>query len=291
MCSVLQLPLFCIVILHKYFKDVIMKTQDIFSKLWKDYITKNPYVKNVYDLFIKEGEEVVNDHIAFRTFSDSRVNVDVLSKIFLQAGYVEKGQYTFEQKHLFAKLFEIEKDPLAPRVFISELVTKDFSPFLQKTVTEVVDKIPHELPGSDELIFSGRTWGKSSFKIYEELRKESEYAAWLYVNGYTVNHFTVSVNSLKKHDTVQKVNSFLKSKGFIINDAGGEIQGTPAELLEQSSVKAAVIPLEFVEGTHDVTSCYYEFAKRYPDTDGKLYSGFIAKSADRIFQSTDLYKK
>ncbi|MGD0710505.1 MAG: DUF1338 domain-containing protein [Bacteroidales bacterium] len=268
-----------------------MNTQDIFSKLWMDYITRNPYVKNVYDLFINEGEEVVNDHIAFRTFSDSRVNVDVLSKIFLQAGYVEKGQYKFEQKHLFAKHFEIEKDPFAPRVFISELITKDFSPFLQETITKVVDNILKELASSDELIFSGRTWGNPSFKIYEELRKESEYAAWLYVNGFTVNHFTVSVNALKKYDSVQKVNSFLKKNGFIINDAGGEIQGTPAELLEQSSVKAAVIPVEFAEGTYDVTSCYYEFAKRYPDTDGKLYSGFITKSADRIFQSTDLYKK
>jgi len=27
------------------------------------------------------------------------------------------------------------------------------------------------------------------------------------------------------------------------------------------------------------------------DTDGKLYSGFIAKSADKIFESTDFYQK
>jgi hypothetical protein len=268
-----------------------MNAHELFERLWADYTAKNIYVKKVYDLFIADGEEVVNDHIAFRTFNDSRVNVDVLSKIFIDAGYVEKGQYNFEQKHLFAKHLEIENNPIAPRVFISELITKDFSPFLQNTVADVVDKIPLELLCSEELIFSGRTWGKPSFKVYDELRKESEYAAWLYVNGFTVNHFTVSINSLKKIDTIQKVNSFLKSKGFIMNDATGEIQGTPAELLEQSSVKAAIVPVEFVEGSYDVTSCYYEFAKRYPDTNGKLYSGFIAKSADRIFHSTDLYKK
>jgi hypothetical protein len=268
-----------------------MKVQELFERLWADYITKNIYVKKVHDLFIAESEEVVNDHIAFRTFSDSRVNVDALSKIFIDAGYTEKGQYQFEQKHLFAKHFEIENNPKAPRVFISELITKDFSPFLQNTLAGVVENIPQKLIGSDELIFSGRTWGKPSFKVYDELRKESEYAAWLYVNGFTVNHFTVSINALKKFETIQKVNSFLKSKGFLINDAAGEVQGTPAELLEQSSVKAAIVPVEFVEGLFDVTSCYYEFAKRYPDTDGNLYSGFIAKSADRIFQSTDLYKK
>ena len=268
-----------------------METQNIFSQLWLDYTDKNPYVKKIYDLFISENENVVNDHIAFRTFSDSRVNVDVLSKIFINAGYVEKGQYKFEQKHLFAKHYEIENDSSAPRVFISELITEDFSPFLQKKVKELVDAVSPKLLLSDELILSGRTWEKPSFNIYEELRKESEYAAWLYVNGFTVNHFTVSVNALKKFDTVEKVNNFLKKNDFIINDAGGEIQGTPAELLEQSSVKAAVVPVEFIEGTFDVTSCYYEFAKRYPDSDGKLYSGFIAKSADKIFQSTDLYKK
>ena len=268
-----------------------METQNIFSRLWTDYTDKNPYVKKVYDLFISENENVVNDHVAFRTFDDSRVNVDVLSKIFINAGYVEKGQYQFEQKHLFAKHFEKENDSSAPRVFISELITKDFSPFLQKKVKELVDDISPKLLNSDELILSGRTWEKPSFKIYEELRKESEYAAWLYVNGFTVNHFTVSVNALKKFDTVEKVNNFLKKNNFIINDAGGEIQGAPPELLEQSSVKAAVVPVEFIEGTFDVTSCYYEFAKRYPDSDGKLYSGFIAKSADKIFQSTDLYKK
>jgi hypothetical protein len=45
--------------------------------------------------------------------------------------------------------------------------------------------------------------------------------------------------------------------------------------------------LKIVEGLKEIPGCYYEFAKRYPDADGKLYSGFIAKSADKIFESTD----
>jgi hypothetical protein len=76
-----------------------------------------------------------------------------------------------------------------------------------------------------------------------------------------------------------------------MNDAGGEIQGTPEELLEQSSIKAEMIHVKFVEGLYEIPGCYYEFARRYPETDGRLYSGFIAKSADKIFQSTDFYKK
>jgi len=42
---------------------------------------------------------------------------------------------------------------------------------------------------------------------------------------------------------------------------------------------------------HEIPSCYYEFARRYEDKNGELYGGFIAKSADKIFESTDFYKK
>jgi len=48
-----------------------------------------------------------------------------------------------------------------------------------------------------------------------------------------------------------------------------------------------MVDVEFQEGKFSVPSCYYEFAKRYNGADGKLFSGFIAGSADRIFESTD----
>jgi hypothetical protein len=268
-----------------------MKTTDIFSRLWQDYTLRNPHAKKVHDLFISEGESVINDHVAFRTFNDPRVNIDILSKIFVDAGYEEKGDYIFVQKHLTAKHFEHRNDPGLPKVFISQLKTEDFSEFLRHVVKDLINKIPPSLLASDELIFSGNAWGLPSIDIYEMLRKESEYAAWLYVNGFTANHFTVNVNALKKFDSLQKVNDFLKKNGFIINNAGSEIQGSPEELLEQSSIKAGIARMRFQEGDFEVTSCYYEFAKRYPDAGGNLYSGFIANSADKIFQSTDLYKK
>jgi hypothetical protein len=48
-----------------------------------------------------------------------------------------------------------------------------------------------------------------------------------------------------------------------------------------------MIEVDFTEGKKEIPGCYYEFARRYPDQSGKLYSGFIAKSADKIFESTD----
>jgi len=264
---------------------------DIFNKLWSIYTDQNPSVQRVYDLFINEGEEVVNDHIAFRTFNDPRIGVDVLAQPFLKAGYEFKGDYQFEEKKLFAKHFEHKTDPKAPRVFISELKVHEFSDFLRTTIAEVINRIPQERLGAEDLIYSGNLWGLPSYEVYQHLRDESEYAAWVYVFGFCANHFTVSVNYLNKHNSVEKVNSLLKNNGFFINDSGGEIKGTPAELLEQSSIKSEIIRVDFQEGSFEVPGCYYEFARRYPDSDGKLYSGFIAKSADKIFESTNFYKK
>ncbi len=268
-----------------------MNYKEIFARLWESYTAQNPSTLRVYNLFREEGEEVLNDHIAFRTINHPSTGVDVLAKIFLDAGYRFRQDYHFETKKLYAKHFEHTTDPLAPRVFISELLTEKFSPYLQKVVKEWVEAIPAGMFQSGDLIFAGNVSGKPRFEIYEKLRQESEYAAWLYVNGFCANHFTVSVNGLKKYNSIHKVNDFLKSNGFLLNDGGGEVQGTPEELLEQSSIKAGMVNFMFQEGMHEIPGCYYEFAMRYPDTDGQLYSGFIAKSADKIFESTNFYKK
>ncbi len=268
----------------------MLKAQEIFDKLWLDYTSQNPLAKEVYDLFIQQGEEVLNDHIAFRTFNDSRVNIDVLAQQFIEAGYEYKGSYNFEEKKLNARHFEHKEFRDAPRIFISELRTEEFSPFLQRKVKEMIDRIPVELVGKGELIYKGNLWGIPSYETYLKLREESEYAAWVYVFGFRANHFTVSVNGLKKYTSVEAVNDFVESHGFKINDSGGKVKGTPEELLEQSSTMAGKLPTQFLEGTHEIPSCYYEFAKRYPDSDGKLYSGFIAKSADKIFESTNFYQ-
>jgi len=269
----------------------MMQAKQIFEKLWSDYILQNPEAKQVYDAFVSEGEIVENDHIAYRTFYHPHINVDVLAKPFLLRGYIQKGYYVFEDKHLTAKHFEHPEWKEAPRVFISQLMTDNFSPELQKVVNESISRISEDLLFSNDLIFAGNVWGLPSYPVYESMRKESEYAAWLYVYGFRVNHFTVSINHLKKLNTIEKVNQFLNDKGFLLNESGGRVKGTPAELLEQSSTLAGILPVQFQEGIFSIPSCYYEFARRYPDTDGKLYSGFIAKSADKIFESTDFYKK
>ncbi|MCH1414074.1 MAG: DUF1338 family protein, partial [Glaciecola sp.] len=123
---------------------------------------------------------------------------------------------------------------------------------------------------------------------YLTLLEESEYAAWMSAWGYIPNHFTVSVNQLSNFDTLESVNDKLKLAGFTLNTSGGEIKGSPEVLLEQSSTMADKAPVEFSDGPQTIPSCFYEFARRYDVTPGKLYTGFVAASADKIFESTNV---
>jgi hypothetical protein len=263
----------------------------IFSHLWEGYRGENPSVGKIYDLFLKEGEKVENDHIAFRTLDYSGINIDIIAKPFLENGYVKAGEYQFREKHLYANHFELPGNISAPRVFISQLILSDCSPYIRDTFDSLYKKCDTEKLRQSGLIFSGTLFSPLSYEIYNLLREESEYAAWFYVFGFRANHFTVSINSLKKYDNILKVNDLLRKNGYMLNSSGGEVKGTPADLLQQSSTMADIIKVKFQEGTFGVPSCYYEFAQRYPDSDGQLYSGFIAKSADKIFESTNFYRK
>lgn len=263
----------------------------IFNRLWNDYITQNPSAGKIHSLFLKEGESVVNDHIAFRTLDFNEINIDVLAQPFISNGYVAKGEYVFKDKHLFAKHFESEKNTSAPRIFISQLVLSECSQFIQKTLKEAYEKANPAMYSPEELIFSGSLFNPLLYEVYSRLREESEYAAWFYVFGFRANHFTVSINSLKKYNSLLSVNNLLKKNGFVLNSSGGEIKGNMADLLQQSSTIADTVKVNFLEGSFEVPCCYYEFAQRYTDSTGQLYNGFIAKSADKIFESTNFYSK
>lgn len=261
--------------------------QTVFNQLWNDYITIAPSAKAIRGLFESAGEEVRDDHIAFRTYNDSNIGLDILAQPFREMGYEQKGKYNFEEKKLFAKHFEHPEYPDAPKIFISELLLEEFSPELQRKIRQVVNNTPDENINDGDLIFAGRIWGKVRYETYQRLRQESEYAAWVYAFGYVPNHFAVFVNDLKKYDSIEKVNTFIEQNGYELNTSGGKIKGTPQQLLQQSSTLAEKVKIKFREGVYEIPSCYYEFTRRYPDAQGNLYQGFIAGSADKIFESTD----
>lgn len=268
-----------------------METSMIFERFWNRFTTENPHAKRIFDLFTARGEKVVHDHIALRTFDDPRMNIDVISRIFAEKGYEARGNYEFKVKKLRGMHFEHKSDPAAPKVFISELLLDQCSKYLQETIREYLNRPDRNVYNDPDLVYGGSIWGKISFDTYNRLRRESEYAAWLLVYGYRANHFAVKVNELKGFSTLQQVNEFIKGNGYKMTTVGGEIYGTPEELLEQSATMAEIQPVEFTDGTFEIPSCFYEFTLRYNQPDGRQYPGFIAANADKIFESTDYYNR
>jgi hypothetical protein len=268
-----------------------MELNNLFNKLWTQYVEESPLSLKIHDLFVKRGENVINDHVAFRTFDDSRVNIECLAKFFKKLGYEERGDYHFKIKKLYAKHYEHTTDPLQPKIFISELKSQEFSPYLQEQIKKCVDKIPTEKLNSVDFLYSGELWGDLDYDVYQKLLSESEYAAWMYVFGFRANHFTVLINQLKTLTSVEAVNQFLKEQNIELNTSGGEIKGNPSEHLEQSSTIANQVMIKFKQGEFPVLNSYYEFARRYPMANGQFYQGFVATSADKIFESTDINRK
>ncbi|MGB0974185.1 MAG: DUF1338 domain-containing protein [Flavobacteriaceae bacterium] len=265
-----------------------MTTEHLFDKLWAEYTNRTPSAKKVKDLFESQGNTIYNDHVAFRTFEDSRVNIDALAEVFIANGYEYKGDYHFSKKKLYAKHFEHKTDTNAPLVFISQLLTSKFSVELQSIISNTLNTVDFNSISNSDLVFKGRLWQTPSYQTYLRLLEESEYAAWLYVNGFCSNHFTVDINKLDTFKSITEVNTFLKANGFEMNASGGEIKGTPNDFLEQSSILADKIQVQFEEGVYEITSCYYEFAYRHQMDNGELFKGFIANSADKIFESTNM---
>lgn len=258
---------------------------ELMQRLWDDYRALNPQADAIHRLLTSRGEAIVNDHIAFRTFADERVSIDVLARPFVAAGFQPRGEYHFPTKHLYARHFEHPQGD-QPRIFISELKLEEFSPELRETVLALLDQIPPQELSRDDLCVRGRLWSLDR-ATYQRLADESEYAGWMGAFGFRANHFTVLVNALRTVSSLRELNDLLKQAGYELNAHGGEIKGTPEVCLEQSSTLAAKVETEFADGSLEVPGCYYEFAQRHPLPDGSLFSGFIAESADKIFQSTD----
>jgi hypothetical protein len=271
----------------KWWAEVAMTTKSLPSlldKMWKDYVAINPLAQKIHDLLTARGDKLLNDHIALRTFNHPRVGVDVLAAPFVAAGYWYGGDYHFKEKKLYAKHYQHD-DPTLPKIFISELKLEECSPVLNSAVEKMIAQIPAGMETEYDFCSMGRPWD-AKLGLYRELLAESDYAAWVAAFGYRPNHFTVFVNALKSFPDLQALNAFLKSQGIKLNESGGEIKGTPAQYLEQSSTLANNIEVAFNDGNLVIPACYYEFARRHAMPDGKLYQGFVAASADKIFEST-----
>ena len=284
---------------------------EILESLFLVYSKRVPDVNKITTAMIKKGlvnnqNEIVNDHIAFRTMGVKNLGINSFEKIFLKHGYKKMDFYHFNAKKLDAFWYAPPSNDL-PRIFISELKVDNLSINAQEiiksytnTVTnDPIDKI--NLNSSLEVSKYLQTplWRLPTKNDYESLLFESEYAAWVIYNRYYLNHYTISVHDLPgEYSDLNQFNEFVKSLGIKLNKSGGEIKVSKDKLLRQSSSVANQIEAKFSEGEKKlIAGSYVEFAERniLPEF-SKINNlkierkhrreGFETGNADKIFEST-----
>jgi hypothetical protein len=255
---------------------------------------------------IADEDEIINDHIAFRTLGVPNLGLASLEKIFLSYGYIKKNPYVFKEKKLDAYWYA-PPSPEYPRIFISELRVKELSKkaqdiilkYTSHIVTDPVDDLDFDKPLKVGEFFYKALWNVPTLMEFNTLSEESEYAAWVIYNRYYLNHYTISVHALPEpYNKLEAFNQFLEDNGIILNTSGGKIKTSEDGLLRQTSSVAKMITATFAENEKmEIAGSYVEFAERSPLPEfahlpkeeikrEHLREGFEANNADKIFEST-----
>ncbi len=275
------------------------------------------YRKNVADVdkitnallekgVVNSQDDIVNDHIAFRTLGVPNLGIASFEKIFLAYGYTKRDYFYFEGKKLDAYWFAPPSEGY-PRIFVSELRVHELSPEAQAIINKYTAPITSD-PVNDIDLSNGKEaaaflqkplWDLPTSEEYQTLLKESEYAAWVIYNRYYLNHYTISIHELKDgYNTLEEFNDFLLSIGVKLNNSGGVIKTSEDGLLRQSSTVSALYNASFADGkVLEIAGSYVEFAERsvlpaYKDlpkdeiTSKHRRDGFETNNADKIFEST-----
>jgi hypothetical protein len=290
-------------------------TADLLDQLWEIYRSRVAYVQTYEQVVQNHGATFVNDHIAFRTFAAQQplTGIASLSRIFEALGYRPAGVYQFDDKHLNATHYQHPNSQF-PKIFISELKTWELGPsaktLLQYTAQHrsgldhdvLVQLAKFEVSGRqrDDLLqrvirqFLELPWPFPERSDVEALNKTSQYAAWVLVHGYNVNHFTSLVNShgVEALKDLESTIGALRQAGVPMKS---EIEGEPGSKLRQSATEAVMIDVEVRDKGQarkvPWTYAYFELAERNPIVDpasGKMtrFEGFLGQQATHLFEMT-----
>ena len=292
---------------------------NLFDRLWEKFRSRVSYVNNYETLIQESGASFFNDHIALRTFCSQNplAGISSISRIFEALGYRAADCYNFEDKHLNAIYFQ-HPQPNFPKVFISELRTWELKPSSKHIIHGALKTHRTNLPESfladlhhletksessresllDEAVefFLELPWHLPEKSDLIELNLDSQYAAWVLIHGYNVNHFTSLINSHKVPalDNIEKTTKALLNSGVPMKK---EIEGARGSKLRQTATEAVVIDVPVLENgnltTMPWTYAYFELAQRDTFKDlgtGKLlrYEGFLGPQATNLFDMTKI---
>jgi len=289
---------------------------ELFDILWDRYRQRVSYVQT-YEKVIREAKATfVNDHIAFRTFATQQPleGIATISRIFEALGYRAAGSYHFEDKQLSAIHFQHANQQF-PKLFISELRVPELPPEARSVIAKALKShrpaigvealaalaaLDKNNQSGAELMpqvvsqFHDLPWILPPREDVEKLNKTSQYAAWVLVHGYNVNHFTSLINShgVPALDDIEKTIAALSKAGVPMKK---EIEGERGSKLRQSSTEAVMIDVD----VHDRgmpakmpwTYAYFELAQRDTVMDaatGKQvrFEGFLGPQATNLFEMT-----
>jgi hypothetical protein len=273
----------------------------ILTGLMTRYKTRVPNVQTIITAMIdsqliKTMDDIVNDHIAFRTMGVPHLGIQSLEKIFLAHGYHKQNSYRFDHKKLNAYWYSPPSPDLNwPRIFISELCVNELPHAIQDIITsytntvtsDPVDAITLTDATQVDTFLHSPLWRTPTWDDYTALLSDSEYAAWVIYNRYYLNHFTISVHHLPDgYNTIDSFNRFLEKQGLLLNDSGGKIKVSRDGCLIQSATVSEKVMASFDDGHGKkidqlIPGSYVEFAER---RDGR--DGFDSQNADKIFEST-----
>lgn len=285
--------------------DIVLN--DLFEHYRKNVADVDKISKALLDKgVVQSQDDIVNDHIAFRTLGIPNLGIASFEKIFKAYGYVKRDYYYFEGKKLDAYWFSPPAEGY-PRIFVSELRVKELSQAAQDIIYKYTSPITSD-PVDDLDLSNGQEaaaflqkslWGLPTSEEYQTLLNESEYAAWVIYNRYYLNHYTISIHELKDgYNTLEEFNDFLLSIGVKLNNSGGVIKTSDDKLLRQSSTVSALYDATFSDGkTLKIAGSYVEFAERsvlpefahLPKEELRpkhRRDGFETNNADKIFEST-----
>jgi len=284
----------------------------LFDFLWARYRERVSYVADYEKVVADAGATFVNDHLAFRTLACQSPTVGMvsLSRIFTALGYRSAGSYFFSDKRLSATHYSHPNGSF-PKLFISENHVWELSPGVRAQVyaaisdhrplasdalltrlsnLEANDPEEDALVETVALLIEELPWSPPSRKTLEAVNAESQYAAWVLVHGYNVNHFTALINSHQAEslNSIEKTVAALAAAGVPMKDS---IEGEPGSKLRQTATAAAEIEVAVEGGSAPWNYAYFELAERgdwiNPDTNQKeRFEGFLGPQATHLFEMT-----
>jgi hypothetical protein len=288
----------------------------LFDRLWETYRGRVEYVRTYEQVIRDAGATFVNDHIAFRTFATQQplAGIASISRIFEALGYRAAGSYHFDDKQLSAIHFQ-HANPQFPKLFISELRTWELAaaarqiiertvrshrPPISADVLSALASLDRDEQPAGELLpqivrqFEELPWLLPARDDVAALNKTSQYAAWVLVHGYNVNHFTSLINShgVPALDDIEKTIAALKKAGVPMK---AEIEGERGSKLRQTATEAVTIDVAVHDRGQPIampwTYAYFELAQRDEAVDpatGKSvrFEGFLGPQATNLFEMT-----